>query len=408
MRKIHLVCALLSCFIAPFGQTICQDAGEILKVTASQCKQIENGHYLMIQRVKPLTNNDTDILSFNCYFKRLNGDTLYPRIFNNHYSYNRQEIGEAIYTGQYFVRTYLPDSTATIASSRNSIYEELQSYDHNGFFYEPFFSKTIFPFIDDSGHFERGCTLDLLGEKKISGIPCYYIKVNREPEPVKNMEGVKALKKEYCYWIDTNRMIPLAYSDYYILEMNNTVMNQYRKYSLEKYEINSLSNDSIFSLRAIPSFYRIKTYSPEKETPLLPLNSTPPSWTLNSIKGKKIALSDLKGKVVLLDFFYKSCYPCMLALPKLMDLSNKYRDKGLVVIGIDPVDKDENDLGSFLAKRGITYDIVLSGKDNAKNYHVTGYPTVYIIDKDGKIIFNISGFGAGIEDLFEKYILQAL
>jgi peroxiredoxin len=161
-------------------------------------------------------------------------------------------------------------------------------------------------------------------------------------------------------------------------------------------------------LQSIASFYKIKTYSPQQTVPLLPLNSVPPQWSLRSLKGEIINLSDLKGKVVLVDFFYKSCYPCMLELSKLVSLYEKYKNKGLVIIGIDPIDKQEDDLKSFLAKRSVLYDVLLGGKELAKEYHISGYPAVYILDKNGKILFALSGYSGGMENILEDVILKAL
>jgi thiol-disulfide isomerase/thioredoxin len=358
--------------------------------------------------MKYLTSEDSVFFSFNCYFQKLDVDTLFPKAFHNKSVYNGKYTGEALFTGHDFVTTNPGDSTATIYSSSNFLSEGVQLYEHNGFFYEPFIKNNFFPFMDDSGHLERGCTLNLLSEEKLSNITYYYIKVDREPEPFKNLEGVKPLKHEYSYWIDKNEMIPVAYAEYYVVEMNNNIMEQYEKYNLEEYEINNLTNDSVFTLQSIASFYKIKTYSPQQTVPLLPLNSVPPQWSLRSLKGEIINLSDLKGKVVLVDFFYKSCYPCMLELSKLVSLYEKYKNKGLVIIGIDPIDKQEDDLKSFLAKRSVLYDVLLGGKELAKEYHISGYPAVYILDKNGKILFALSGYSGGMENILEDVILKAL
>ena len=79
-----------------------------------------------------------------------------------------------------------------------------------------------------------------------------------------------------------------------------------------------------------------------------------------------------------------------------------------MVVGIDPVDKKEDDMGSFLSKRGVRYTVLLGGKDVSKDYHISGYPTMYLIDKNGKIVYAISGYGIGVEAILENYILQTL
>jgi thiol-disulfide isomerase/thioredoxin len=77
----------------------------------------------------------------------------------------------------------------------------------------------------------------------------------------------------------------------------------------------------------------------------------------------------------------------MKAIPILQSLHEKYHAKGLQVVGINPYDTKEDDLPTFLGKRGVTYPVLLGGKEVAANYHVSGYPTLYLIDQEGQIIF---------------------
>ena len=385
-----------------------QNAKEILQKSYTACRNIQNGHYEMTKQMKFLTSKDTVTESFKCYFRKLAKVSPYPTAYHNFRYRNGKYIGEALFTGQDMVSAFLEDTTAVIASKGNYLSENIQNYDNGAYIYQPLITKTIYPFIDDSGHFEKGCTVSLLGEEQSSTVSCYSIKVKRSTEGPEKQEGIKQVKDEYYYWIDKKNMIPVVYTDYCVLEMNNTTMDQYEKYTLDKYEINGKVNDSIFSLNSIPSFYKLKTFTPYKASQLLPTGSAAPQWSLSSLKGETINLSDFIGRVVLVDFFYESCYPCMLALPKLMALYEKYKSKGLVVVGIDPIDKNENDLKSFLEKKGVTYTVLLGGKDLIRDYHLSGYPTIYILDKSGKILFDLAGYSRGVEDVFEEVVKKAL
>ena len=410
MKKHYLIPRLLVLTILfPFVTSYAQNAKEILEQSYATCRKIQNGHYTMTRHIKFITGNDTVTNSFNCYFRKLEKDSLYPKAFHNIRYYNGKQLGgEYLFTGQEFVSANPGDSTATIASGGKYLSEEVQGYVKQGSFYEPFLTNNIYPFIDDSGHFEKGFMINIPGEEKISTVSCYYIIVDKNNETPEKQEGFMPSNSEYYYWIDKNTMIPIAYADHFVWEMNNTTMDQYEKNTLDKYEINCQLNDSIFALSSIPSFYKLKTFTPSQSAPLLPKDSVAPQWSLRSLKGETINLSDFKGKIVLVDFFYEGCAPCMLALPKIISLYEKYKSKGLVVIGIDPVDKKEDDLKSFLAKKGVTYDVLLGGKDIARDYHLSGYPTVYILDKNGKILFDLAGYGAGVENIFEEIILKAL
>ena len=98
----------------------------------------------------------------------------------------------------------------------------------------------------------------------------------------------------------------------------------------------------------------------------------------------------------------------MHAIPELQKLHEKYSGKGFTVLGIDPYDKNAEELATFLRKRGVSYPVVLSDHSIPEIYNVSGYPTFYLIDKTGNIIHAQSGFGAGTETIIEEIILKHL
>ena len=170
-----------------------------------------------------------------------------------------------------------------------------------------------------------------------------------------------------------------------------------------------MKEETQLTLSSVPSFVKLKDYEPYTPPKLLETNTIAPNWSLISLENKKVQLSDFKGELVLIDFFYKSCYPCMLALPGLQKLHEKYKDKGLNVIGIDPFDSvEKDDIANFLKKRGVTYTILLGGNDVANAYNVTGYPTIYLIDKKGKVIAPTPGYRENMEDRIEEILLEYL
>ena len=138
-------------------------------------------------------------------------------------------------------------------------------------------------------------------------------------------------------------------------------------------------------------------------------NTQAPEWTLPTLKGDSISLADLRGKVVLVDFFYKGCAPCGAAMPVLQRLHEKYKDQGVVVIGIDPIDDPvKDDMTDFLAKRGIDYTVVFSSRNLPQEYHVTGYPTLFFINTEGKIEKVHEGFSQTMEQELEEQIQKML
>lgn len=127
-------------------------------------------------------------------------------------------------------------------------------------------------------------------------------------------------------------------------------MSQYEKYILTKYDLNKLKDDSELQLTSVPSYINLRYYKPYKSPELLPKDAMAPNWILKDLKDQTHHLTDYKGQVVLIDFFYKSSYPCMLSLPIMQNLHEKYRNKGFEVIGIDPFDiKEKDEIDRFLA-----------------------------------------------------------
>jgi thiol-disulfide isomerase/thioredoxin len=102
----------------------------------------------------------------------------------------------------------------------------------------------------------------------------------------------------------------------------------------------------------------------------------------NVPKGVKVTLADLRGRVVLIDFWATWCGPCVAAIPHVKELYQKFQDKGLVVIG--HTDGSSTNLEQFIKDKQIPYVISL-GSDLGKAYGVTGIPHVFLIDVDGKI-----------------------
>jgi thiol-disulfide isomerase/thioredoxin len=406
MKNKLLIFGLLTIFVLSSCNKIPKPE-KILKKSFDKCQTIENGYYEMEHYMKYMSNKDTTLQIYNCYFNKLKDDSIYSSAFHYQMFSENEYKRDVLYTGDDFVNYSEKDSTGKIMSKKLWA-KDIKSYSHNYTFYSPLINKESYPLPKDSDFIDKKNIFEYIGEETINNIPCYHIRKSIIPEN-DSSEMMKTLRTEINYWINKQDYIPIQYSIAIDLVMNNDTMYQFEKNNLTKYALNNLKDETQLKLASVPSYINLKDYKPYKSPELLSKDTIAPNWSLISLKDKTINLSDYKGKLVLIDFFYKSCYPCMLALPALQNLHEKYNGKGLEVIGIDPYDtKEKDDIANFLAKRGVTYTVLLGGKDVAKEYHVSGYPTMYLIDKNGKIILSQVGYGEGVEEELEKIIKENL
>ena len=148
-------------------------------------------------------------------------------------------------------------------------------------------------------------------------------------------------------------------------------------------------------------FHRGAEKGLEKKAGLLAVGDPAPEWKLNDPQGKTHALSDYRGRVVVLDFWATWCGPCARIMPRLEKLQKKYGERGLVVIGLSSF--DTGDPVALMKKRGLTYTLLLKGEELAEGYRVTSLPVVYVIGADGRVAYSHAGPDTkSLEELIEK------
>ena len=111
-----------------------------------------------------------------------------------------------------------------------------------------------------------------------------------------------------------------------------------------------------------------------------------PGFTVTDLDGKTVSFADLRGKVVLVNFWATWCPPCRAEIPDLVALQEKYRDK-LVVLGIsEDEDATPQAVKAFGVERKVNYPIVMKTPELAKIFKgVSALPTTFVIDPEGKI-----------------------
>lgn len=126
-------------------------------------------------------------------------------------------------------------------------------------------------------------------------------------------------------------------------------------------------------------------------------------FTLKDPDGKKVELKSLRGKVVVLDFWATWCPPCREEMPHLEKLHRELKDKGLVIIGINT--EDAKAARSFMKKYDYTFMTLIDDGSASNIYRIDAIPTVFVIDKAGKITSHY--IGAQTEEVLRRAIKKA-
>ena len=132
---------------------------------------------------------------------------------------------------------------------------------------------------------------------------------------------------------------------------------------------------------------------------------TAPDFELASLDGKKVRLSDFRGKAVVLNFWATWCSPCKVEMPWFVDLQKKYGNDGLVILGVAMDDSEAPKIAEFTSELGVNYLVLLGTDKVSEEYGNVQYlPTTFYIDREGKIIGKGTGLlgRAEIEENIQK------
>jgi peroxiredoxin/outer membrane lipoprotein-sorting protein len=116
-----------------------------------------------------------------------------------------------------------------------------------------------------------------------------------------------------------------------------------------------------------------------------------PDFTLPDANGHPVNLHDLRGKVVVVDFWASWCGPCRAEMPVLQQMHTDLAASGLVVLGLD-VGEDAETVAAFAKRQSYTFPLLLGAEPNVSaRYFVEAYPTTFVVDRRGRIAFRDLG-----------------
>lgn len=225
-----------------------------------------------------------------------------------------------------------------------------------------------------------------LEDSRIAGKNCYVIKfIFKADEDITRSE-------RYLY-IDKQTFLPVR-------------MQGYAEYKGIQQEYQELVIKNLVGIRDKKATIRYNfTPGPEPEPfdaarkkteqPLLNTGTEVPPITGRYIDNKPFQPGELSDKkLVLLDFWYLACPPCLKAIPELADLQKEYSFKGLQILGLNSTDTSANkiaEIKKFMPVLNMNYPVVLVSKETEQAFRVTVWPTVYLVE-NGKIIYAGKGY----------------
>lgn len=129
-----------------------------------------------------------------------------------------------------------------------------------------------------------------------------------------------------------------------------------------------------------------------------------PDFTLKSRSGENIKLSDLRGNVVMINFWASWCGPCRQEMPHLETLSKEYADYGFTLLGVN-VDEKQELAEKLLAQIPVSFPILFDPTSSvSKLYNVDAMPTTILVDRDGNLRHLHRAYRPGFEDIYSDQI----
>lgn len=132
-----------------------------------------------------------------------------------------------------------------------------------------------------------------------------------------------------------------------------------------------------------------------------------PNFEFTDINGNIISTENTIGNVVVLNFWFVGCAPCLKEIPELNEIYDKYKENPDIVFASITYD-DIKKVKRNLKKYNFDYPIITNAKETCDLFQINGYPTNIVIDKKGEVYFSFTGGFSGIGKVVSKSIQKAL
>ena len=129
-----------------------------------------------------------------------------------------------------------------------------------------------------------------------------------------------------------------------------------------------------------------------------------PDFTLKSNSGENIRLSELRGEVVLINFWASWCGPCRQEMPILSELHDKYQAMGFTVLGVN-VEENSDAARKLLQDMPVNFPVLFDNDSSvSRQYDVAAMPSTVLVDRNGNMRFLHKGYKSGLEDIYMEQV----
>ena len=358
------------------------DANAQVSVVQNIINKIEsykNLSYRSVDKKKELFTSDTIVEQHNAVFQKVPEDKDWGYLFNIESLNERNKLAYTdLYNGQNLIHITPADSTYEI--------QKIREFDSQATL--PGCLKWI-----QSRLGSRTSKIIKTNDTTIHSVDSYHFVINVYDT---------IINKEHNYtdvhlYVDKVSGMP----DCIIIKsINTTFGNGVSRYYSESSYLDYRFNQAYISIASmtLPQGFHPPRERPALSVPaLLTPGSVAPDWSLHTADGRKMSLTKMKGKVILLDFYFIGCENCMFSLNALNNLNEKYRNQNVVIASITDRDNNQTIL-AFEKNYHIKYPGYVNAANVVKSYHVNAFPTFYLISKEGKIANVIVGYDDDFEE----------
>lgn len=249
----------------------------------------------------------------------------------------------------------------------------------------------------------------------INGFDCF-----RLVEALVEYDSISYVRVHY---IRKKDFLPLAQNTiiFYLNQEQANINSKIYNIKLNRIDENAAFHDSrfIFSEKNTGIHLRYKSLTAlkkqweeqEKAQSSFAYNTPALNFKTTTLQGKEFELEKHKGKIVIMAFFYNNCSPCIPVLDDLQELYAQYKDRGVEIIALNPVDsKIENEeMLSFANEHKLSYHLAQIPKYTVEEMYLVRYfPTIFIIDKKGRVVFSHQGYNTLFKDKISKVVNRKL